>query len=57
LISKIIGKALADKIEESRQVILQWKRTEKNYPYDPHTPLTADDMEQAYALQKLGFGF
>jgi hypothetical protein len=43
--------------EEARQGILQWNRTEKKDPNDPHTPLAADDMEQAYALQKLVFGF
>ena len=51
MISTIIGKVLADMTEDSRQRILQWKRTEKKDPNDPQTPLTADDMEQAYTLQ------
>jgi hypothetical protein len=47
MISTIIGKVLADMTEDSRQRILQWKRTEKK---DPQSPLTADYMEQAYEL-------
>jgi hypothetical protein len=48
MISTIIGKVLAHMTEDSRQRILQWKRTEKRDPYDPQSPLT---MEQAYELQ------
>jgi len=51
MISTIIGKVLADMTEDSRQRILQWKRTEKKDPNDPQSPLTADCMEQAYELQ------
>jgi hypothetical protein len=51
MISTIIGKVLADMTEDSRQRILQWKRTEKKDPNDPQSPLTADYMEQAYELQ------
>ena len=51
MISTIIGKVLADMTEDSRQKILQWKRTEKKDPNDPQSPLTADYMEQAYELQ------
>jgi hypothetical protein len=47
----IMRKVLADMTEDSRQRILQWKRTEKKYPNDPQSPLTADYMEQAYELQ------
>jgi hypothetical protein len=53
MISTIIGKVLADMTEDSRQRILQWKRTEKKDPNDPQPPLTADYMEQAYELQDL----
>jgi hypothetical protein len=51
MISTIIGKVLADMTEDSRQRILQWKRTEIKDPNDPQCPLTADYMEQVYELQ------
>jgi hypothetical protein len=48
MISTIIGKVLADMNEDSKQMIFQWKRTDKKDSNSPQTPLTFDDTEQAY---------
>jgi outer membrane receptor for ferrienterochelin and colicin len=51
MISTTFGKAFADMTKESRQRMLQWKRTEEKDHNDPQSQLTAGYMEQAYELQ------
>jgi hypothetical protein len=51
MISIITGKVLADRTEDSRQRLLQWKKTEKKDPNDPQSPLTAENMQHAHELQ------